>query len=169
MSTYQYYEFRAIDSPLTRNQREEVASLSSRAEVSSHQAIFSYLYGDFRGNEEELMETHFDVMLCVANWGTRRVMFHLPSSLIDINQLDSFSVSEEIAVWLSKDKKYTILDLNFDNEDMHGDWIEGEGLLNELIDLREELIQGDFRLLYLAWLKGKPQINPTNPTLRKLS
>jgi hypothetical protein len=27
-------------------------------------------------------------------------------------------------------------------------------LLNELIDLREELIQGDFRLLYLAWLKA---------------
>jgi hypothetical protein len=154
MSTYQYYEFRAMDRPLTREQREEIASLSSRATVTSHQAIFAYLYEDFRGDEEKLMETHFDMMLCVANWGTRRVMFRLPSSLIDMNQLDSFCISEEIGHWLTKDKQYTILDLNFENEDMYGDGIEGEGLLNELIDLREELIQGDFRLLYLAWLKA---------------
>ena len=154
MSTYQYYEFRAMDCPLTKEQRKEVASLSIRATVTSHQATFAYNYGDFRGNEEELMETHFDMMLCVANWGTRRLMFRLPSSLIDINQVESFCVSEEIACWLSKDKQYTILDLNFENEDENGEWIEGEGLLNELIDLREELINGNFRLLYLAWLKA---------------
>ncbi len=154
MGTYQYYEFRAMDCPLTKEQREEVASFSSRAKVTSHQAIFPYLYQGFRGDEEELMETHFDMMLCMSNWGTRRVMFRLPSSLININQVESFSVSEEIGCWLSKDKQYTILDLNFENEDEYGYEIEEEGLLNKLIDLREELINGDFRLLYLAWLKA---------------
>ena len=33
-------------------------------------------------------------------------------------------------------------------------WTEGEGWLDDLIALREELIQGDFRVLYLAWLKA---------------
>jgi hypothetical protein len=42
MSEYQYYEFRAIDHPLTDEQKEEVASLSRRAYVTSHQASFVY-------------------------------------------------------------------------------------------------------------------------------
>jgi hypothetical protein len=152
MSEYQYYEFRSIDRPLTKEEREEITSLSSRADVTSSQAKFVYHYGDFRGDVEELMITHFDMMLYVANWGSKRLMFRLPSSLVDINKLDAFFISDEIDFWLSKDKQYTILDLNFNNEDEWGDWIEGEGLLDELIDLREELTQGDFRILYLAWL-----------------
>jgi len=154
MSEYQYYDFRSIDRPLTREERKEITSLSSRADVTSSQAKFVYHYGDFRGDEEELMITHFDMMLYVANWGSRRLMFRIPSSLVDITQLDAFFISEEIDFWLSKDKQYTILDLNFNNEDGCGDWIEGDGLLDELIDLREELIQGDFRILYLAWLEA---------------
>ena len=153
MSEYQYYEFRAIEHPLTNEQRREINSLSSRAEVSSHQATFVYHYADFQGDEEELIETYFDAMLYVANWGSRRLMFRMPSSLIDINRIDAFSISNEIGCWLSKDKKFVILDLSF-NEEEPDDWIEGEGMLNELIDLREELIQGDFRILYLAWLKA---------------
>jgi hypothetical protein len=154
MSEYQYYDFRSIDRPLTREERKEITSLSSRADVTSSQAKFVYHYGDFRGDAEELMITHFDMMLYVANWGSRRLIFRIPSSLVDITQLDAFFISEEIDFWLSKDKQYIILDLNFNDEDGCGDWIEGDGLLDELIDLREELIQGDFRILYLAWLEA---------------
>jgi len=154
MSEYQYYDFRSIDRPLTREERKEITSLSSRADVTSSQAKFVYHYGDFRGDAEELMITHFDMMLYVANWGSRRLIFRIPSSLVDITQLDAFFISEEIDFWLSKDKQYIILDLNFNDEDGWGDWIEGDGLLDELIDLREELIQGDFRILYLAWLEA---------------
>jgi hypothetical protein len=153
MSEYQYYEFRAIDHPLTEEQKEEVASLSSRAYVTSHQASFVYNYGDFRGNEEQLMTDHFDIMLYMANWGTRRLMFRIPCSLIDMKQVAPFCISEEIDHWPSEDKENIILDLNFDDEEQ-ADWIEGEGWLDELVSLREELIQGDLRVLYLAWLKA---------------
>ena len=115
------------------------------------------IYGDFGADEEMLMATYFDMMLYVANWGTRRLMFRLPSSLIDISKIAPFCISQEIDHWLSKDKENIILDLDFNNEDGDSDWIEGDGWLNELADLREELIQGDFRLLYLAWLKIAPQ------------
>ncbi|NEW59847.1 hypothetical protein GSY74_01010 [Sulfurovum sp. bin170] len=157
MSEYQYYEFRKMDSALTSKERKDVASLSSRANVTSHQATFVYHYGDFSGNEEELMATHFDMMLYVANWGARRLMFRLPSSLIDMSQIAPFCISSEIGHWLSQDKQHIILDLDFSNEDEYGDWMEGDGLLDELTDLREELIGGDFRLLYLAWLKVAPK------------
>lgn len=48
MSEYQYYEFRAIDRPLTETQKSKISALSSRAHVTSHVAFFVYNYGDFR-------------------------------------------------------------------------------------------------------------------------
>ncbi|MDN3512793.1 MAG: hypothetical protein NG747_00150 [Candidatus Brocadia sp.] len=48
MSEYQYYEFRAIDRPLTEAQKSRISALSSRARVTPHMASFVYNYGDFR-------------------------------------------------------------------------------------------------------------------------
>jgi hypothetical protein len=33
-------------------------------------------------------------------------------------------------------------------------WIQGEGWLPQLMGLRDDLLRGDYRLLYLAWLKA---------------
>ena len=41
MSEYQYYEFRAIDRPLTETQKAKISALSSRAHVTSHVALLS--------------------------------------------------------------------------------------------------------------------------------
>ena len=59
-------------------------------------------------------------------------------------------------------------------------WIEGEGNLSSLIGLRQEILQGDYRLLYLAWLKAISYLDidelneeelepPVPPGLGKLS
>jgi hypothetical protein len=37
-----------------------------------------------------------------------------------------------------------------------GGWIEGEGWLSSLVPLRHDLLQQDYRLLYLTWLKAIP-------------
>lgn len=151
MSEYQYYEFRAIDNPLTEDQREEISALSSRAEVTSHAASFVYHYGDFHGDPEQLMADYFDVMLYMANWGSRRLMFRIPRSLIDPKQVGLYCISEEVDQTVTKES--VILDLAFHDEELAG-WTEGEGWLDDLVELREDLIQGDFRVLYLAWLKA---------------
>ena len=83
MSEYQYYEFRAIDTPLTESQKAEVSKLSSRAYVTSHSATFVYNYSDFPGNTEKLMATYFDSILYMANWGTRQLIFRFPVKLVD--------------------------------------------------------------------------------------
>jgi hypothetical protein len=46
---------------------------------------------------------------------------------------------------------HVILRFRWD-DDEGDDWIEGEGLLDPLIDTRGELAAGDLRLLYLGWL-----------------
>ena len=50
MSEYQYYEFLALDKPLTNEQRAELRKLSSRAEITATRFVNEYNYGDFRGN-----------------------------------------------------------------------------------------------------------------------
>ncbi len=152
MSEYQYYDFRAIEQSLTAEQRANIASLSSRAQVSSQRAEFVYHYGDFRGNVTQLMRETFDMMLYVANWGTRRLMFRLPKALFNVSAVRDYFISDEIDH--HQHSEYIIIDLHFSEEEPDGDWLEGEGLLDEMLSLRDELLQGDFRVLYLAWLKA---------------
>jgi hypothetical protein len=54
---------------------------------------------------------------------------------------------------MTRDRKHVIVDFDFNDEDLSG-YIEGEGWMDGLVELREALIQGDFRILYLAWLKA---------------
>lgn len=153
MSEYQYYEFRSIDKALNKNQIAALHKLSSRAEVSSRHASFVYHYGDFRGNVEQLMQSSFDAMVYLANWGNRRLMFRLPIHLIDTSEWREFFISEAIEKTPCTDNKNFILDFNFYDENADS-WTEGEGWLDDLQSLRNDIITGDFRVLYLAWLKA---------------
>ncbi|BAY14072.1 hypothetical protein [Calothrix sp. NIES-2098] len=151
MSEYQYYEFQAVDKPLTTSEQTYISKLSSRVQLTSRSAIFTYSYGDFRGEPKELLEKCFDVMLYVANWGTRQLVFRLPKSVIDSSVFEPYCLPEQITV--STNSSYIILDINLDDEE-YRTWIEGEGWLTRLLQIRDDILQGDFRALYLAWLKA---------------
>ncbi|MEH2078268.1 MAG: hypothetical protein V7K57_28380 [Nostoc sp.] len=45
MSEYQYYEFQALDRPLTASEQASISSFSSRVQLSTTNAIFTYSYG----------------------------------------------------------------------------------------------------------------------------
>ncbi len=149
MSEYQYYEFVALDKALTKTQMQYLRRLSSRAEISSTRFANEYNYGNFRGDENALMQRYFDAMVYVANWGTHRFMVRLPSDLVDRARFEAYCA----APGLSMDVKgqSVVLDFCSDPED-YGDWEQGEGWLSSLMPLRAELINGDLRALYLGWL-----------------
>ena len=48
MSEYQYYEFLALDRPLTEKQRAELRSISTRAEITATRFVNEYQWGDRR-------------------------------------------------------------------------------------------------------------------------
>jgi hypothetical protein len=48
--------------------------------------------------------------------------------------------------------EHVTLDISFPEEEGN-DWIEGEGWLDALLPLRDDVLRGDYRALYLAWLK----------------
>ena len=92
MSEYQYYEFQALDRPLTASEQAYISSLPSRVHLSATNAIFTYSYGDFRGEPKEVLEKCFDIMLYMANWGTRQLMLRFPKT-VPFKLLIPFSLS----------------------------------------------------------------------------
>ena len=50
MSEYQYYEFLAVDRPLTAAEQAEVRQLSTRARITATSFANEYHWGDFKGS-----------------------------------------------------------------------------------------------------------------------
>lgn len=155
MSEYQYYEFLAIDRALTVEEQTDIRSLSTRARITATSFTNEYHWGDFRGDPNRLMQRFYDAHLYVANWGTRRVMFRLPSALIDLETAAKYCTDDFASAQASND--FTVLDFTSDTEDAGDDFDvdvdeNGQGLLSSIIGVRAELAAGDLRPLYLAWL-----------------
>ena len=63
MSEYQYYEFVAIDRPLSASQIADLRRLSTRATITRTRFVNHYEWGDFKGNPSKLVERYFDAFL----------------------------------------------------------------------------------------------------------
>jgi hypothetical protein len=151
MSEYQYYEFLAIDKPLTATEKSAIGQLSSRVKPTASSASFTYSYGDFPGNEIEVLAKYFDMMYYIANWGTQQLAFRFSKALIDRKAIEPYCVEDAISLEFSG--AWAILNWKFYTEDGFG-WIEEEqNILADLAGLRQEILQQDYRGLYLAWLK----------------
>lgn len=149
MSEYQYYEFRTDGRTLDETACKELRQLSSRAIVTSTQAIYTYSYSNFRYDCKEILVNYFDIMLYLSNFGTRQLMVRLPIDLIEPSEINFYCVPEVISYFIHGDS--LILDFCIFHEE-DSQWIEGDGILDDLLPIRHELINGDFRALYLAWL-----------------
>jgi hypothetical protein len=151
MSEYQFYEFQAIDRPLSKKEMQEIARLSRRVELTPYQAIFVYNYGDFPAKADKILAKYFDAMIYLANWGTRRLMFRFPESIVNIKEIEQYCFRDLIS--LDTADGYVMLDINFCDENSCA-WIEDNDWLSLFLPLRHDLMQQDYRLLYLAWLKA---------------
>ena len=149
MSEYQYYEFQAIDQPLTAKEMAELRSYSTRARITPTSFVNDYAWGSFKGNEDVWMEKYFDAFLYAANWGTHVLKLRLPARLLDVPTARLYCVGECASVRENNQK----IILSFVSEDeADSEWVEGEGQLSSLIALRSDLARGDLRALYLGWL-----------------
>jgi hypothetical protein len=151
VSEYQYYEFLALDRPLTDKQCAELRKLSSRAEITATRFVNEYNYSDFRGSPEKLMERYFDAFLYLANWGTRRLMFRLPRVLLDAEAARQYCHTDAASVTETSD--HVIISLYLDR-DPDNYWVEADDRLGPMVQARSDLAVGDLRLLYLGWLLG---------------
>lgn len=92
MSEYQFYEFQSIDRPLQDEDIEAIHQYSSRVQVNRRKAIFEYSYSDFRYDEVEVLRKHFDMMIYMANWGTRRLLIKFPRESVSLENLKKYEI-----------------------------------------------------------------------------
>ncbi|HEX5164561.1 MAG TPA: hypothetical protein VFV93_04125, partial [Thermomicrobiales bacterium] len=154
MSEYQYYEFQAIDNPLTPQRMVELRALSTRAAITPTRFQNVYHYGDFKGDPLAVMERYFDAHVYVANWGTHQFMLRPPARLLDMQTAQAYAIGGSLDVYSRGD--IVILEFLSTDED-GGGWIddnESASWLTALLPLRSELAGGDLRALYLGWLAG---------------
>lgn len=163
MSEYQYYEFRALERPLNKSEQAELHSCSSRATITSSRFVNEYHWGDFRGEPEEWMRRYFDAHLYFANWGSSSLMLRLPLSALDNTLLAEFvrpTLSDAgsgfaDALELISTAEHWVLVWRFNDDSGYSDRFcdeEGAEWLDRLLPLRDELLGGDSRPLYLGWL-----------------
>ncbi len=149
MSEYQYYEFQAIDRPLTEREMGELRSFSSRATITPTRFVNHYEWGSFKGNPSAWMEKYFDAFLYLANWGTHELMLRLPRCVFDASTVKQYCCGESAS---ARAKSEQVI-LEFRSESESGEWIdEDTGHLASLVPLRADIASGDLRALYLAWL-----------------
>jgi len=148
LSEYQYYEFQAIDRPLTQSQIQELRRYSTRATITSTRFVNEYHWGNFKGDPTAWMEKYFDAFFYLANWGTRQFMLRLPARALDIADAQCFCCGDSA---VARRKGESVI-LAFHSDDEDGEWADGADQLSALIPLRSDLVRGDHRCLYLAWL-----------------
>jgi hypothetical protein len=150
VSEYQSYEFVALDRPLTAREMAELRSISTRAEITPTRFWNEYQWGDLKADPAELLARYFDLHVYFANWGTRRLMFRLPITAVDVTALRPYFPGESAT--LTTTTEHAILDLVSETDEPEDDWFEAGHLTGSLTPLRAGLLGGDLRVAYLAWL-----------------
>jgi hypothetical protein len=151
MSEYQCYEFVALDRPLTSKQMSELRAISTRAEITPTRFWNEYQWGDLKADPAKLVERYFDAHMYFANWGTHRLILRVPAKRVDVKALRAYFVGDAASVRVAGE--HLVLDLHSEDEEPEYDE-ESQGSLGALAALRTELMRGDFRVAYLAWLLG---------------
>ncbi|HEY5373689.1 MAG TPA: right-handed parallel beta-helix repeat-containing protein [Polyangiaceae bacterium] len=130
----------------------ELREISTRAKISPARFWNEYQWGNLRADPAKLVERYFDAHLYFANWGTHRLMLRIPASGVDAKRLRAYFVGDPAKLRVAG--SHLILDLQTEDEgggDFE-DYEEEEGSLAALAPLRVELMHGDLRGAYLAWL-----------------
>jgi hypothetical protein len=151
MSEYQYYEFLAIDRTLTAKELAELRAISTRASLTPSSFVNEYEWGDLKADPIKLLERYYDVFLYHANWGTHRIAFRLPRSTVDLDSFKQYLPKASEALLLTPN--LVVINLYSDTEEPE-DSVEDEAWMPSLAPVRAELLGGDLRPLYLAWLAG---------------
>lgn len=155
MSEFQYVGFRAIDGTVTAENLEFMKKQSSRAEISAWAFDNEYNYGDFRGDAAEMLRRGYDFHIHYADYGIRKLMIRLPVGLPDPQALKPYFDDETLSLEHDKSGPGSILTIQpFLEPGDLDDCFDHHELFDRLLPLRNEILDGDLRPLYLLRMAG---------------
>lgn len=155
MSEYQYIQFLAVDRMLGDEQLRYMERQSSHAKVNRQEFVAEYHYGDFGGNASEMLRRGYDAYMHYADFGVRTLMFRFPQGLPEPAESWAPYLTKDGVRWhADKTGPGGILQIEpygeisqFEDFD-----VNLNGLLKKIAPVRDMLMRGDWRPLYLAWL-----------------
>jgi len=152
MSEYQYYEFLAIDRSMTSEEMADLRALSTRAHITPVSLTNEYNWGDFKGNPDKLMALFFDAHVYVANWMTAIFKLRLPSETLAKETVEAMAAIHTLDFKATKTHWIITWSLEeSENDDRFGEE-DGRSWMARLSPVRDELLRGDLRSLYIGWL-----------------
>lgn len=152
MSECQYYEFAAIDRPLTRDEMAQLRAVSTRAEITPAGFVNHYEWGDLKADPADWMRRYFDAFVYTANWCSCRLALRVPLATFRKAELKPFATRHTLTV--EAGDEHWLIDWSLDESENHERFgmEDGSGWMRRLAPLRDELLRGDLRPLYLGWL-----------------
>lgn len=152
MSECQYYEFAAIDRPLTAAEMAQLRQVSTRGQVIASGFVNHYEWGGLKANPADWMRRYFDAFVHTANWCSCQLSLRLPLATFDEAELQPFVTGRALTVKATDE--HWIIDWSLDESDNYDrfDMEDGSVWMGRLALLRDELLRGDWRPLYLGWL-----------------
>lgn len=165
-----YYEFRALDRPLTDRQVANLAKVLPEGDVDRDGAVVDVEVEpgehDFRWVDVELLSAYFDAGLHFRQSGARSLWLRVPSGLADLVEpyrrpgvVGITDLGEDLLVELNRYEE--------DGEHAYrgtdpSPWLAG------MAPVRDELARGDLRALHVAWtaadsLEGREPTPPPAP------
>jgi hypothetical protein len=162
-----YYEFRALDRPLTDRQVAILAKVLPEGRVRRDRAVIDIevvpAYENFRWTHDELLAAYFDAGLYFCQSGWRTLWLRVPAALADaiepyrrFGAVDVTDLGEDLIVELERVEEDG--ELTYMGTDP-GPW------LAEMLPVRDELARGDLRALHIAWTAAdiRDFREPTSP------
>ena len=171
------YEFLTVDRPLDRKARAQVASLSSRAQPTQRRVSFIYHADgyDIPGGWEPLLRDHYDVMYSESyDWWTLALAFNADEKRQQEIADYAFEGADDLGVGVSTHDERLIVSIycrldpgaavfhrsgyeeyhdfeEDEEEDEDNGYASDDALLSLLAEVRQQLIDGDYRALYAVW------------------
>lgn len=132
----------------------KLRAISTRAIITPGGFTNHYEWGDLKADPADWMRRYFDAFVYSANWCSCHLSLRLPKAAFDKAELPSFITQTTFSVECND--THWILDWTLDENEDYGRFAgdDGSGWMRRLIPLRDELLRGDLRPLYLGWLAG---------------
>lgn len=151
MSEHQVIAFRAIDAPVSEENLKYMERQSSRADITPWSFDNEYHYGDFRGDALEMLRRGYDIHVHYANYGIRRLFVRLPAGFPDAKSAEAYFNRDTLKFVKDRQGPGGILAVEPYFEEPEELW-EIDELIEQIVPIRAEILDGDLRPLYIAHL-----------------
>jgi hypothetical protein len=129
----------------------ELRSVSSRADITATRFVNEYNWGNFKGDPTDWIRRYFDAFVYTANWCSCEFILRVPLDCFSAKTAQDFQIA-----WfrIEQTETHWVIDWLLDESENYDRFADEEGgnWMGQLVPLRDELLRGDLRPLYLGWL-----------------